>query len=117
MVAQPGFDRQQAPEAAPTDPTDTPIPNVVLREAKAHLRCQVLVVSLGTRALSQVLGSDATARMHREFFLEQRAHGATGRLILNLMRCRRRSGICPTRSWWTRSIADDSMENDSHVWV
>ena len=75
VVVQPGIDRQEVRlEPAASETTDIPTPNVVVRESKAHMRCQVLVVSLGTRTLAQVLGSDATVQMHREF-LEQRLHG------------------------------------------
>ena len=68
VVVQPGFDRQEVrlvPAQPPSDTTDIPTPNAVLREStKAHMRCQVLVVSLGTRTLAQVRGSDATVQMH-----------------------------------------------------
>ena len=67
VIVQPGVDRQEARREAPSDTTDTPTPNVALRQSKAHMRCQVLVVSLGTRTLSQVLGSDASVQMRREF--------------------------------------------------
>ena len=69
---QPGFDRQ----ALVPDPScTTDIPTPALRESlKAHVRCQVLVVSLGTRTLAQVLGSETTVLLHREF-LEQHIHG------------------------------------------
>ena len=67
VLVQPGVDRQEARREAPSDTTDTPTPNVALRQSKAHMRCQVLVVSLGTGTLSQVFGSEASVQMRREF--------------------------------------------------
>ena len=67
VLVQPGVDRQEARREAPSDTTDTPTPNVALRQSKAHMRCQVLVVSLGTGTLSHVFGSEASVQMRREF--------------------------------------------------
>ena len=79
VALQAGSDRQEPPEPpVPTtpdcSPPEPPVPTtpdcnpVVLRAAPAHQTCQVFVVSLGTRTISQVSGSDIAIKLKRKFW-------------------------------------------------